>query len=196
MDFDKVEKFVLQRLRNELPESIHYHKVQHTIDVINAAEKFAIAEGLSDRELLLVKTAALFHDTGYIYSPFNNEPIGAEIARKTLGSYGYTPEDVELIASIIMATVWPFNPKTVSEMIICDADLGYLGGERCHEYARLLRTELSEQGKTFSDLEWLDFEIKFLQQHQFFTAAARISCDAAQKRWLEELLEERKMLKK
>lgn len=196
MDFDKVEKFVLQRLRNELPESIHYHKAQHTINVINAAKEFAIAEGLSDKELLLLKTAALFHDTGYIYSPFNNEPIGAEIARETLGNYGYSAEEVEVVASIIMATAWPFKPKTVSEMIICDADLGYLGGEHFHEYARLLRTELSEQGKAFSDREWLDFEIKFLQQHQFFTDAARRSCDATKKRWLEELLEERKKLNK
>jgi hypothetical protein len=55
---------------------------------------------------------------------------------------------------------------------MCDADLDYLGRDDFHEIADLLRRELREHGKLDSDKQWDEIQIKFLEQHTYFTQSA------------------------
>jgi hypothetical protein len=66
----------------------------------------------------------------------------------------------------------PHKPLNKIQEIICDADLDYLGRDDFEEIADKLRRELREMGKIQSDRQWDEIQVKFLNQHQYFTQTA------------------------
>ena len=86
-----------------------------------------------------------------------------------LPKYGYTERQIDIIDAIIMATEIPQNPKTLLEMIMCDADLDYLGREDFYEISASLKKELISFGKIQTDKQWDEMQIPFLEKHQYFT---------------------------
>ncbi len=150
-----------------------YHNVKHTVDVVTEVELIGWAEGCSDEEILLLKTAALFHDTGITVSFDDHEFHGTEYARKVLPDYGYTAEQIERICSIIMATKLPPRPSNLLEEIICDSDLDYLGRSDFIPVSNSLFEELKAQNKMKDLNEWNKLQVKFISGHQYFTQTAR-----------------------
>ncbi len=189
MDYARVEKFILELLEKKLSDKLYYHSVNHTCKTIKAAEEFSRAEGLPEEEITILKTAALFHDSGYLRMPVDNERIGTEIARDILPEYGYTPEQIEKICRLILATRMPQKPENLEEQIICDADLQYLGTEEYVKLSALLRKEMSFYNISFTDQDWLDFQINFLKSHHYFTRSCRQSRDAVKAGCLKKLIE-------
>ncbi len=125
--YDDLESEILDKLEKELPKTLYYHNLKHTLDVIIQVEIIGRGENISDEELLLLKTAALFHDIGNIKGSKDHEYNGTIMAREYLIKYGYSNEQIETINGIIMATKLPPMPETLLQEIICDSDLDYLG---------------------------------------------------------------------
>lgn len=171
--FEDIQRKVLDFLQEKLPEHLHYHNYAHTIDVTNQAELIGIGEGISDEDLLLVKTAALFHDAGHTIQSPNHEFYSTEIAKEWLPKYGYLPDQIEKICEIIMATQLPPTPKNLLEQIICDSDLDYLGRVDFVPGSNLLFEELKAIGVLDDINEWNKLQVKFLTGHQFFTATSQ-----------------------
>ncbi len=59
MQFEDARNYILNRLKNDLPVCYHYHNVDHTRDVVQAAERIADHEGLAGQEKSLLLTAVL-----------------------------------------------------------------------------------------------------------------------------------------
>lgn len=171
--FEDIQRKVLDFLQEKLPKHLHYHSYAHTIDVTNQAELIGIGEGISDEDLLIIKTAALFHDTGHVIQSQNHEFYSTEIAKEWLPKYGYLPEQIERICEIIMATQLPPTPKNLLEQIICDSDLDYLGRADFIPGSNLLFEELKAVGVLDDINEWNKMQVKFLTGHQFFTATSQ-----------------------
>lgn len=170
--YDDLEEFMLDKLERELPKYLFYHNLKHTIDVCIQVEIIGRGENITDEELLLLKTAALFHDAGHIIQSKNHEFYSTEIAKEILPGYGYDDTQLEVISSIIMATQLPPNPKTLLQQIICDADLDYLGRSDFVPVSDTLFKELKEQ-KIICELnDWNKLQVKFLTAHHFFTNTA------------------------
>ncbi|MEI8246021.1 MAG: HD domain-containing protein [Lentisphaerota bacterium] len=189
MDYARVEKFILEMLKKKLSDKLSYHNVRHTIETVKAAAEFSRSEGLPEEEITILKTAALFHDSGYLRTPFDNERIGMEIARDILPEYGYTPDQIEKVCRLILATRMPQKPENFGEQIICDADLQYLGTDDYDNLSTLLRKEMSFYNIMFTDRDWLDFQINFLKNHRYFTQSCRQARDAGKAGHLKHLLE-------
>ncbi len=168
-----LQEMILDKLEKELPDFVYYHNVKHTVDVVTEVELIGWAEGCTDEEILLLKTAALFHDTGITVSFDEHELRGTEYARKVLPEYGYTPEQIEKICSIIMATRLPPRPAGILEEIICDSDLDYLGRSDFIPVSNTLFEELKAQNKMKDLNEWNKLQVKFISGHQYFTKTAR-----------------------
>ena len=66
ISYNRSEKFLMDKLQKELPKNLYYHGPHHTIDVCEAVERIAKGEGIKGEELFLLKTAALYHDAGFI----------------------------------------------------------------------------------------------------------------------------------
>ena len=182
-----MEKFIVGKLQKELPDDLKYHALAHTIDVTNAAEANGITEGISGDELILLKTAALFHDAGFIKTYTKNEPVAVEYAKEFLPLFGYSQEQIQTIADMILSTQLPQSPKTLLEEILCDADLDYLGRKDFYEIGERLKEELLIKGLINDEVEWDDLQIKFLERHSYFTKTAMLSRSEEKEKRLEEI---------
>ncbi|MDR2886427.1 MAG: HD domain-containing protein [Bacteroidales bacterium] len=171
--FTDMQEMMLDRLERELPAGLQYHNVKHTVDVVTETELIGWSEGCTDEELLLLKTAALFHDAGHTVSYDNHEYHSTQIARQVLPSYGYTAAQTDRICSIIMATQLPPHPANLLERIICDSDLDYLGRSDFIPVSNTLYEELKALGKAGSLNDWNRMQVRFITGHQYFTATAR-----------------------
>lgn len=172
INYMKAERHIMKILESQLSPKLLYHSINHTIDVTQAVERLAIMEGITDEDLFLLKSAATYHDAGFIEKYDHNEEIGMRLAREILPKYGYTEEQIDVIDGLIKSTEIPQSPTTHLQQIMCDADLDYLGRDDFHEIADLLRRELREHGKLKSDRAWDEIQIKFLEQHTYFTESA------------------------
>ena len=192
INYMKAERHIMRVLEDQLSDKLYYHSISHTKDVTEAAERIALMEGITDEDLFLLKSAASYHDAGFVEKYNQNEEIGMRMARETLPKYGYTQAQIDIIDGLIKATEIPQSPKTLLEQIMCDADLDYLGRDDFHEIADLLRRELREHGIINSDKLWDEIQVKFLTQHTYFTKSA---ISTRQKKKLKHLDEIKQKLK-
>jgi len=173
MDFEIARKAIIQKLKESLPEELYYHSLQHTINVEKSAILLAELEGVNGIDLILLRTAVLFHDSGYILRPNDNEDYAIHLAREILPEYGYTPSEIIRITELIEATKHNVEPRTLLEQIICDADHDYLGRSNYHTIASKLRLELSYHGTNMTDEEWIQFQLNYLEKvHVYHTNSA------------------------
>ena len=84
MQFAEVKKFILNKLKTELPQHLSYHSVEHVKDVYNSCKELAKHEGVKGEDLKLLLTAALFHDSGFLKGPKEHEKASCTIAKKHL----------------------------------------------------------------------------------------------------------------
>lgn len=172
MQYEQAYSFLMQKLERELPSKYSYHDAQHTIEVVAAVEKISESERLSHEEGELLRTAALFHDAGYLKGNDDHETLSCKVARELLPQFDYKVHQIETICQMIMATKLPQKPSSLAEEILCDADLFYLGSESYFERAEKLRSEFEATGKLKPTIDWNKFQIDFLKKHRFFTLTA------------------------
>jgi hypothetical protein len=173
IQFHDLQEYMLDLLEQQLPDGLYYHNLKHTVDVVTEVELIGWAESISDEEILLLKTAALFHDSGHTIEYDNHEFHGALMARNMLPKYNYSPEQIEKICEIIMATKIPPKPKNLLEEIICDADLDYLGRTDFIPVSNTLFEELKIRNIIGCINDWNKAQLKFISNHQYFTKTAR-----------------------
>jgi uncharacterized protein len=192
-DLARARQYVVKRLSTELAPQYIYHSLHHTLDdVAPAAERLAALSGIEGEDLLLLMTAAYFHDIGFVVNRANHEVIGADIARTVLPGMGYQPEQIDAICGMIMATRLPQSPRTTLEKILADADLDLLGRADFFERNAALRAELAAFGAAPNDYEWHLSQLQFARHHDYQTPAAlalRQAGKAANIAALERLVE-------
>jgi uncharacterized protein len=183
LNLEHAIQYVRNRLERELSPKLTYHAAAHTIhEVVPLAEKLAISEGMSGETFSLLSTAAWFHDLGYVEQPTYHELISARIALEVLPKFGYTDKQVETVRWAIMATALPQSPESLIGEIVADADLGVLGQENFFTRNADLRRELSNLGKDSTDADWYRGQIKFMEDHNYFTKSAHTMLDETKSR--------------
>ena len=174
LQFMDIQEFMLDKLEAELPKNLYYHNVKHTIDVTTEVELIGWAEGLSEEEIMLLKVAALFHDSGQIQVSKGHEAVSCQYVDEILPRYKYyTPEDFATIKRVIMATELPHTPSDILEAVIQDSDLDYLGRADFVPVSNMLYKELTERGAKMSINDWNKAQIKFISSHQYYTKTAQ-----------------------
>ncbi len=170
--FTSIKQPILSRLENELDPQLGYHNITHTLDVLEQAEMLAKQEKVTNKhDLLLLKTAAVFHDSGFLFVYKNHEEKSCEIASESLRSV-FSEEDIKKVCGMIMATKIPQTPNTLLEQIICDADLDYLGRDDFEPISRNLHKEFIIFKIIPEDIIWDHIQIKFFESHHYFTGTS------------------------
>jgi len=195
INYMKAERHIMNILEEQLSPNLHYHSINHTKDVTSAVERLALMEGITDEDLFLLKSAATYHDAGFVEQYDKNEEIGMRMAREILPKYGYSQDQIDVIDGLIKATEIPQSPNNLLQQIMCDADLDYLGRDDFHDIASLLRRELREHGKIDSDRLWDEIQVKFLTAHTYFTKSAIRTRQKVKMKHLEEIKEKLKTYK-
>jgi uncharacterized protein len=174
MQLDHARDYATRRLTEDLSRGLFYHSLEHTRDdVVPAVEMLANIRGITGTELVLVVTAAWFHDLGFVEQRKGHEVVGARIALEVLPEMGYGLAEISRIQEIIMATEVPQKPADLLGEILADADLDVLGREDFSQRNRDLRKELAYYGDIFTDTAWYSGQLNFVSSHSYFTTAAQ-----------------------
>ncbi|MFA8449536.1 MAG: HD domain-containing protein [Bacteroidales bacterium] len=188
MNYKGAYKIIVPRLIKDLNPSLHYHNINHTIDVIDSTVRIAKSKDFSPKEILLMKTAALFHDTGMLNTYAGHEEASIEIAKEILPTFGYSENDISFISGMILSTKLPQSAKTIEQRIICDADLDYLGRNDYFMISHQLRYEWELLGlRKISLKDWYQFQINFLEGHSFYTKTAQELRNEGKEKNLKEI---------
>ena len=173
-------RYVNQRLANELHPRLYYHNRRHTIeDVFNTASDLAIRSNLdlTKRDLLL--TAVLFHDLAWVNVQGNSpedyarahehEVQGAAIARQVLPAMDYSTQEIDQVEKLILATRVPQQPGNLLERLIVDADMSSIGRVNFWITSMALREELAAFGHFIPEIDWYWRQYHLLRNFTFFS---------------------------
>ena len=173
MNYESVKNYILNKLEKELDPRLTYHSIAHTLDVLESAVRLAELEKISSKDLLLLKTACLFHDSGMLVTYRGHEEASIQICSQTLPSFSYSKEETETVCRMILTTKLPQCASELLDKILCDADLDYLGRQDFFMIAHRLKYEwdiLDIHPTTLQ--EWYKIQRDFLTSHRYFTESA------------------------
>ena len=197
IDFLHMRMDVINRLKALLPDEVVYHDIHHTLNVEKAAMRFARLEGLDEESIQLLRTAVLYHDAGFVVEYHHNESFGITMAENALPKFGYSEEHINIVRSIIASTASNTKPTNLLEQIMCDADHDYLGRADYFTVAKKLRSELENYGQSMTEIEWVEFQLNYLEKvHRFYTETAKNIRLQAKKAHIENLKQQLNELKK
>jgi adenylate cyclase len=195
VDFRHMQKNILNKLKASLPDELVYHDLAHTINVERAAVRFARLEGLAEYDIMLLRTAVYYHDSGFLVTTTNNEKFGMKLAENNLPKFGYEPSEIAVITKIIAATSADGTPETILEKIMCDADHDYFGRADYYHVAKKLRVEMENFGHHMPELEWIDFQLNYLAgKHVYYTETAQNLRLGGKNARIQELRKEKEIL--
>lgn len=163
-----IKKSVADRLKTA-GRHLTYHNLAHTLDVTEQAERIANEEGIGEDERNLLLVAALYHDIGYLEGPQNHEERGCRTFSSEAVKWNFSPQEIKMVKSLIMATKVPQSPKNKLEEIICDADLDYLGRNDFNALGSKLKEEYLFFKILKNEKDWDETQIAFLKKHRYFT---------------------------
>ncbi|MFT5581231.1 MAG: adenylate cyclase [Psychromonas sp.] len=195
IDFVTLRKDILNRLNENLSKDLTYHSVNHAIDVEKSAIRIAELEGITGNELILLRTAAIYHDAGFLIQFNNNEVKAVKLLEVSLPLYGYNKNDIQLVKELIISTKSLTLAETRLQKILSDADHDYFGRADYYSLAGKLRNELATQNIIFDEREWLEYQLNYLDGvHFYFTEVAKSIRLPGKKRRIKELTEALKKL--
>lgn len=192
LSFSEIQSDVIGKLEKGLSPTLTYHNVPHTLDVLKHVIKISEQEGVTEEDLLLLKVSALYHDIGFLDTYSGHEEKSCEIASIELPAHGFSKNQIEKICGMIWATRVPQEPQTRLEEIICDADLDYLGRDDFFKIGEGLYKEFLIQNIVSNEKDWNMLQVKFLENHHYFTNSSKKSRQAAKQLNLEQV--KRKLL--
>lgn len=186
MNRQQAIQFALDQLDQNSDPRLKYHNPAHTRMVLADAEKIARSCN-AEAEMDLILVAVAYHDIGFLRTTKSHEVASCQSAAEKLPEFGFGLEEIKKIEAIIMATKLPQSPKTKAEMIVCDADLAYLGGDDYDTIANQLYTELLNLGVFNAHTDWRQIQIDFLETHYYHTEYAIQELGPGKQKNLERL---------
>ncbi len=166
-----LEEYIEGMMANATPD-LFFHNYKHTQDVYEQVELLGYSENVTMENMLLLKTAALLHDVGYVASYNDAQAMSEKITRETLPLFQYDPQQVDMVCRLMKASHYESKPSGIMEQIMHDANLMYYG--RADFITRMMNLfrEQQEHQVPVLKTEWLHHQIKRLSNHRFYTRAA------------------------
>jgi len=185
---------LLSYMRDKLPDYLTYHSIDHIIDVANVCNEYIKYYEISDADAKLIRIAAISHDLGFVASPKEHEERIILQIRPLLIDI-LDDSEIEIINGMIRATKVPQQPKTFFEEILADADLDYLGRDDYDVLSHGLYKEMIHYDMIKTDMELLNIQINFLENHRYHTSFAKEHRMAKKVKKLKALKAQKRKLK-
>lgn len=193
----KTENYVRQLFKEKLSDDFRFHTLEHTETVLHFSKYLGEKSNSTAEELEILVIAAWFHDAGYTEIYTGHEAASNRIAKAFLSRQNYPQDKIKAVEACIDATRTSYTPQNKLQKILKDADLNNLGMDTFYELSIKLRHEWDILCNTqYTDLEWLENNLSFLNDHQFYTAAAKEMWNEGKEKNLEKMNELIKQLKK
>ncbi len=106
--YKKIDDYVEGLFSQMHAPTLVYHSLQHTQSVVKRTQEIAGHYKLSDDEMLILMTAAWFHDTGHLFTePKKHEEMSAEVMAKFMKDHVEDEKIIEEAKACILATKAP-----------------------------------------------------------------------------------------
>lgn len=186
---EKAEHYVTDLLSKELETIFVYHNLAHTKRVVDKSIELGELSNLSAKDKTQLTLAAWFHDTGFLKTVIGHEEESIKIARNFLEDHNFDEKDIEIISELIRATKLDRAPKNELECLIKDADCAHVSSKNYEIYAALLKKEWeSTTQKRYTDKEWLQNNIDFINKHKYYSNTANLHWSTVKSKNLSSLL--------
>ncbi|MCZ4245719.1 Pycsar system effector family protein [Pedobacter punctiformis] len=183
-----VEQHVTGYFNTHHDPRLVYHNLQHTIDVVHAAQQIANHYQLNEQDFFIVTVAAWFHDTGYFEDAIHHEAKGAGLADRYLAKHNVDQEVREQVTAAILSTRIPQKPVNQLDKILCDADLFHLGLEDFRRKGKLMHKEVELiHKKDISKSDWRKLDIQFMASHHYHTDYANLLLNDQKQKNIDKL---------
>jgi len=189
MNTGKLKHFIIKNLESELSDKLTYHSVHHTVHVLKLCNQYIKRMHIEAHDAYLLRTAALLHDTGFIWDFDMHENASINYTAKLLPDWNYSDNEIEMIIEMINATKKPQSPSNILEQILADSDLDYLGTKYFYTIGNKLYKELLAYNKISNEEDWDRVQVQFLQEHHYHTAFARKYREPVKQKYLNEILD-------
>ena len=163
--------YVTEQFTHKLRPEFVFHNLDHTEAVAEACSQMADYYQLNDEDRFVLMLSAWFHDTGYTAGKAEgHEEISVQMVTEFLQQKHVADTIQQRVTSCIRATQMPQSPISQVEKILCDADLLHLSTEDFKAMNQLLKQERENLLKQkIAKKDWRKGNIKFLQEHRYFT---------------------------
>jgi len=184
------EEYVTGLFQRNHNEKLHYHNLQHTLQVVDAAKKIGEHCKVEGKTLLALQIAAWFHDVGYLESIKNHEEFSTRFAKDFLINKGRDQDFIQQVTRCIEATRLPQNPKDKASAVLCDADLYHVSQDDFMENTQIFWDELAAMnGEDMDEFKYLGTTLKFLNEHRFQTEYGQTSLEPGKQANLKKVRE-------
>lgn len=166
---------IVHLFTEQLSTDLLFHNFHHTANVVRGVRHICKHSHLSKEQKEILTLAAWFHDSGLIRTYKGHEEESQLLAREFLEKYNYPSQKLELVLGCIAATKMPQQPKSVLQQVICDADLFHLSLPEYYYLQKLLLEEWRKVlHKDCTQQEWIQENLDFLTNHQYFTTYGQV----------------------
>ncbi len=186
---EHTREYVTELYKTKVDPKFVFHNLDHTQQVVMAAEEIAAHYVLNADDRFVLLLAAWFHDTGFRTGhPEEHEKESIRLATDFLQQQHVDAEVIHRVSSCIQATRMPQSPLSLVEKIMCDADLYHLGTADFKKMNLSLRLEQQAYGgKEIPKKEWRQRNIEFLESHQYFTDYCQRKLEPQKQAWIRQL---------
>lgn len=183
----RVEEYVTSLFEKLHSPSLAFHNIDHTRSVVKHCEEIAQNYNLKENEWLVLKSAAWFHDTGYLFTePAKHEETSCEVMRKFMKDLT-DEQTVNEIEGAIMATKFPTHPQSLVSQILCDADTYNFGTKDFKETNKKAFEEAMLRDPDTQKEKFLKNTINLLESHSYYTSYCQQQLDARKQKNLQKL---------
>lgn len=167
----EAEKYVSSLLNDNLKHHYVYHNLSHTQRVVAATKEIIKGEKVDEAIANQLIVAAWFHDAGYTKSNVNHEEESVTILKSFLKDQKVSDDFTVAVSDLIMATKMGYEPLSLSEKIIRDADCAHFKDKDYSQISELLRHEWElSANKVYDDIQWIEENISFFTKyHRYYT---------------------------
>lgn len=153
----EVEQTFQELLNHYTEPHRYYHNLSHIQDSLTKLD--LVKDFVLDKEA--VELAIWFHDSIYDPSSKESEEKSASFAKQTLEKFALSPELIQRVESLILATKHTGVPKDFDEQILTDIDLSVLGEEEAKFDENYFN--IRQEYKDTPDEDFMNGRRKFLQ---------------------------------
>lgn len=168
-----IEDAVIKMFENEASPNLYFHNSSLVRNIVSIVDLLSTSEKLAEEDYIVLKTAAIFLFTGYIYDYDNPAEASVRLAEDMLPGFGFGGEITESATRLIRNS---FNDveESLKDTILHDARYDYMGRV---DYTRLtdrLLRERTEYGEKYENRSWLQLQKELLKNHDFKTRTAQL----------------------
>jgi hypothetical protein len=168
--------------------SLVYHGFKRTRELLDDVKDIAKGNKLDGAEGQVLQLSAWFHGAGHLSPNGGSREKSIELARTFLAQQGQPDSLVDAVVACLEGANGAPTSQGLAPDVLHDALLAPIARKSYIEEAELLRLEEEKRtGKSYSDVEWTQDRIDFLQKHSYRTRWAQLEYDGGRAKNLVRL---------